>query len=314
MRAACDRLRGRVVQAGWAPGLEAYLRAFGLRVLEAPIPTDGRLDYEDGRYVIRVQRAYDTDRPRPPGLLRPADATHRQRFTIAHELGHALLLERLGGQPEHLRGLQDPAIWPHLERLCDRAAADLLVPLDEFLRAVGQVGCSPRAIERLADGFRVSSEVVLLRFLAAGARSISLWQLHQPSGPGEALTATVVRSYRAGQAPGLQPATTSSALSPDLVMQAARGGRVSLPRVQVASSTTPWSFAAVADGGPPRAAPSDLVQLGWLDDDAPVVPAAPPPQRVGTDAQVTLLLFPERAPTENCPLWTHLQHRSADTR
>ena len=46
-------------QVGWSPGLDAYLRAFGLRVLETPIPTAGRLDYEDGRYVIRVQRAPD---------------------------------------------------------------------------------------------------------------------------------------------------------------------------------------------------------------------------------------------------------------
>ena len=327
MLAACDRLRQRVVQAGWAPGLEAYLRAFGLRVFEAPIPTDGRLDYEDGHYVIRVQRAYDADGPRAPSLLRPADATHRQRFTIAHELGHALLLERLGAQPEHLSGLQDPAIWPELERLCDLAAAELLVPLDEFLRAVGQVGCAPRAIERLAEGFRVSSEVILLRFLAAGARSISLWQVHQSPGQDGAFIATVIRSYRAGQAPGLQPATLSNILTPDLVVQVADsgrvqvprvqvadGGRVQVPRVQVASSAAPWRFAAVADGGLPRAAPSDLVQLGWLDDDVPVAPVAAQPPRLATDAHVTLLLFPESAPADGSPLWAHLSHGSTAPR
>lgn len=233
MRTACARLRRRVSEVGWRPSLDAYLRAFGLSVLETPIPTAGRLDYENGRYVIRVQRAAEGDAPRPPTPLRPTDATGRQRFSIAHEIGHALLLESLGRQPEHLPGLHDASIWPELERLCDLAAAELLVPLDDFLKAVGQVGCSPRAIERLAEGFRVSSDVILLRFLATGARSISLWQVHPSPDGQEAVSATVVRAFRSGRSPDLGPGTASSVLRPDVVLRVACGGRAHVSSVEV---------------------------------------------------------------------------------
>jgi hypothetical protein len=275
-------------------------------VLETPIPTAGRLDYEDGRYVIRVQRAADGDAPRPPTALRPADATSRQRFSIAHEIGHALLLESLGRRPEYLPGLHDPSIWPELERLCDQAAADLLVPLDDFLRAIGQIGCSPRAIERLSEGFRVSADVILLRFLAAGAWSISLWQVRpQLDGQGGVST-SVVRAFRAGRAPGLDLGTPSSILSPDVVLQVAWGGRAHAPSVEVAPGATSWRLAAIADGGSVKASPFEPVQLRWLDDDAADRPSPVSSGRPGSDAQVTLLLFPVRAPADVAPLWNAL--------
>lgn len=306
MRAACARLRQRVVQAGWTPGLEAYLRAFGLPVLEASIPTAGRLDYEAGRYVIRVQRVADGDAPRPPLPLRPADATGRQRFSIAHEIGHALLLESLGRHPDYLPGLADPAIWPDLERLCDQAAADLLVPLDDFLRAVAQIGCSPRSIERLSDGFRVSSDVVLLRFLAAGARSVSLWQVRPDVDRHGALAASVVRSYRSGRAPGLDPGTPSGALSPDVVLQVVCGGRAHTPTIQIASSkSSPYHLAAIADGGPVKETPFEPAQLSWLGDEATDTPARSLVGRPGLEAHVTLLLLPEQ-PDAPGPLWAAL--------
>lgn len=307
MAAACERLRQRVLEAGWRPGLDAYLRAFGLSVLEASIPTAGRLDYEDGRYLIRVQRAAEGDVPRPPTALRPADATGRQRFSIAHEIGHALLLESLGRQPEHLAGLHDPSLWPELERLCDRAAADLLVPLTDFVRAVGQIGCSPRAIERLADGFRVSVDVILLRFLGAGARSVSLWQVHPRPERQGALSVSVLRALRAGRAPGLDPGTPSRVVSPDVVLQVASGGRLCVPSVDVALGDASERFAAIADGGAAKASPFEPVQLRWLDDEAPADQPAPiSTGRLGIDAQATLLLLPERAAADGAPLWEAL--------
>ena len=61
--------------------------------------------------------------PRPPTDLRVADATNRQRFTIAHEIGHAILFKSLSERPEALAGLRDPAnSWADVEALCDVAA------------------------------------------------------------------------------------------------------------------------------------------------------------------------------------------------
>ena len=238
------------------PGLDAYLRAFGLRVLETPIPTAGRLYYEEGRYVIR-------------------DAVRR----------------RWGG-PAPANGAPS--------RRGDQPAAELLVPLDDFPRAVAQIGCSPRAVERLSEGFRVSSDVILLRFLAAGARSISLWQVRPEPDRPESVSASIVRAFQAGRAPRLDPGTPSTVLSPDVVLQVACGGRADAPSVDVVPRASRWQLAAIADGGSAKASPFEPVQLGWLDDEEPAVHAA------ALGAQVTLLLLPVQAATTATPLWSAL--------
>jgi hypothetical protein len=150
--------------------------------------------------------------------------------------------------------------------------------------------------------------VILLRFLAAGARSISLWQVRpQPDRQG-AVSATVVRAFRAGRAPGLEPDTPSSVLSPDVVLQVASGGRVHTPDVEVTLGTSSWRLAAIADGGTLKASPFEPVQLDWLDDELPGGLTPAPSGRLGHEAQVTLLLLPERAATEAAPLWAALTH------
>jgi hypothetical protein len=181
----------------------------------------------------------------------------------------------------------------------------LLVPLGDFVRAVGQIGCSPRAIERLADGFRVSVDVILLRFLVAGARSVSLWQVQPQLDRQGVLSASVVRAFRTGRAPALDPGTPSSVLSPDVVLRVACGGRAQVPSVEVALGDAPWRCAAIADGGAAKASPFEPVQLRWLDDEAPAdQPASVLSGRLSHEAQVTLLLLlPERSATEGAPLW-----------
>jgi len=59
------------------------------------------------------------------------------------------------------------------------------------------------------------------------------------------------------------------------------------------------------DGGSLKASPFEPVQLRWLDDEQTPAdqPAPISTGRVGLDAQVTLLLLPERAAAEAAPLW-----------
>src|SRR5438552_2428200 len=113
---ACQFLRDKVTRRGSPDDLGSYVRAFGIYVLEEPISQAGRLDYDQGRYVIRVPPASPGEYPR--GQINPDCAGYRQRFSVAHEIGHALLMEQLAVSEEHLRGLQDPAAWSYIEKLC----------------------------------------------------------------------------------------------------------------------------------------------------------------------------------------------------
>ena len=180
MQRACHSLAQRVAGAGWTPDLSSYVKAFGIRVLEAPITQAGRLDFEPGGYVIRVKPAQSG--PPAHGDLDVAGTHGRQRFSIAHELGHALLMERLADQPTHLNGLHDPQAWSRIEQLCDQAAAELLVPVQAFIASVAREGTDPHAVERMAASYAVSREVILRRFLDLGARSVALWSVRAVAG------------------------------------------------------------------------------------------------------------------------------------
>lgn len=78
----------------------------------------------------------------------------RRRFTIAHELGHALLEQTGSGVPR--KGKE-------LERLCDMFAAELLMPKSVFLEmAQGEV--STQSIIDIARQFQTSITATGLRY------------------------------------------------------------------------------------------------------------------------------------------------------
>jgi hypothetical protein len=77
----------------------------------------------------------------------------RRRFTIAHELGHALL-ERSGGHC--------PRTGVELEKICDLIATEILLPRASFLRALP----SPLAVDSifsLAQAFKTSLSATAAR-------------------------------------------------------------------------------------------------------------------------------------------------------
>jgi Zn-dependent peptidase ImmA (M78 family) len=277
MAMACRRLRTRVQEAGWQPDLTAYVRAFGLRVVEAPISQAGRLDYEDGKYLIRVQsnaRGNWSERE-----IDPNEARGRQRFSIAHELGHALLLETLAGRSDLLMGLRDPGAWEHIERLCDAAAGDLLVPRESMLAGIRRHGLSPGAVEAIAGEFAVSREVVLRNLLSEGARTVVLWRVRHVRGTG--LHATVRESYSGPNDPRLWIGTASACFRPNLVHRAARLGRASSRQLKLRRGSATWHLAGVAE--------CDQVLN---------------PEQRTDETEVLMLLLHQGAPTDRHPLWT----------
>lgn len=115
------------------------------------------LDYEAGEILIRKQ-----------------DHAVRQRFTLAHELGHWLLgppsprsrSSTLSSNRERVESI---------ERWCDKFAASLLMPRDSLIRSVrAHDGFEARfrATASLPEVFAVSRETAWLRMSETGIASL----------------------------------------------------------------------------------------------------------------------------------------------
>ncbi len=134
--------------------VEAVARRAGAEVVETPglgfsgtVATDGRAP------VIRIN---------------PDESTLRQRFTIAHELGHLFLGHLTREKPEY----RDPARnytmsnYDPKERDANRFAAALLMPADAVKAVILRM--EGANIERLAEVFQVSKTAMSIRLKALG--------------------------------------------------------------------------------------------------------------------------------------------------
>lgn len=114
-------------------------------------------------------------------LLRSADgyiikvnANHslpRQNFSCAHEIGHTLLdeLERQSvADGTEFRGLSLDIHKRAKERLCESAAAELLMPEPVFGKYLTSFGLSVNSIELLAHTFRVARTAAAIRVAEVG--------------------------------------------------------------------------------------------------------------------------------------------------
>lgn len=90
----------------------------------------------------------------------------RQRFTIAHELGHFILhrnkLEEIGRETILMR---EPTALSQIEREANDFASELLIPKDEI---VAQIQSGLNKIEDLADYFQVSIPALKYRAINLG--------------------------------------------------------------------------------------------------------------------------------------------------
>jgi Zn-dependent peptidase ImmA (M78 family) len=105
-----------------------------------------------------------TDRHAPVVFVNGADAKSAQMFTLAHELAHVWL----GPEGEGLSGFE--GLWPgdgRVEKFCDQAAAEFLVPSREMQAVWPGVKREPDVFERLARHFKVSP-------IVAGRRAMDM--------------------------------------------------------------------------------------------------------------------------------------------
>jgi Zn-dependent peptidase ImmA (M78 family) len=94
---------------------------------------------------------------------------NRQNFSCAHEIGHTIIHELnrpIDISCDEYRSSSSNTIDRYklfYERLCDTAAAELLMPENVFLKYLAGFGLSINSIERLATVFKVSIQAAAIR-------------------------------------------------------------------------------------------------------------------------------------------------------
>lgn len=111
-----------------------------------------------GRCVI-------TDEGEKVIIVNPEDSFARQRFTVAHELGHAILDDC--GIHERNPNLRE---YRQKEALANRFAAELLMP-ERQVREANQLGMD---LEQMAEQFGVSQTAMRIRLERLGILQ-SIW-------------------------------------------------------------------------------------------------------------------------------------------
>jgi len=138
------------------------LTKFNAKIEEKVIPTNGRLEIKSDHYQI---------------LVRQKSRLERKRFTIAHELAHIIIVETLLDKPDHLKKLLQPETWNKIEKLCNFAAAQILVPDGDFMESIKKFGLTSKGIESIRSRYQVSYEVIFQKFIEIfSPTAIILWK------------------------------------------------------------------------------------------------------------------------------------------
>lgn len=102
-----------------------------------------------------------SDNLAPLIFINEADYKVAQIFTLAHELVHLWIGQSGISKPNYmLRSKEQNNV---IEQFCDRAAAEILVPKDDFLNKWNHFYSLNRNLDRLARHYRVSQFVILRR-------------------------------------------------------------------------------------------------------------------------------------------------------
>jgi hypothetical protein len=119
-------------------------------ILYEDVPFSGELRPVSGGFVVVCSKHLSSS---------------RRRFTIAHELSHAIIEKS---------GPNCPRVGPELERICDILATELLMPRSAFLERTHQ-GISIDQIFELARAFGTSLAATAIR--CAELRNVSVFQV-----------------------------------------------------------------------------------------------------------------------------------------
>jgi Zn-dependent peptidase ImmA (M78 family) len=157
--AAALRAVAKYVDQYRRPGmtLEDIGRALGVSaIVREKLPFDGGVFSEGTELTIKINSS---------------SIPTRQRFTLAHELGHLII--SAGSTRSARRCLKSNP----LEEACDCVAAELLMPMDQ-VRTFVEKPASMRALLSFANRFNVSINAAAVRIneLKVWKESIGLWK------------------------------------------------------------------------------------------------------------------------------------------
>ena len=189
--------------------LDLLLRAAGARREVRHLAGDGRLEMDaHGRFVVVVEAGQHWS---------------RQRFTIAHELAHIILFSEFADDPQALRRLRSPGLWSVVERACNAAAAELLMPAHDVSVAVGRAGLDPHGLSELQARYAVSWSALLVRLSEVLCVPVAVFRRHARHN-AEPEQWRVHRLYGAAHGVWFPTGMTTRHLSVPVVEQAAALG------------------------------------------------------------------------------------------
>jgi len=149
---------------------QASSRSDYIRRLVAKVEEAGILVFRSGIVGSNTRRKLDVSELRglaiadpiaPAIFVNSSDAKAAQVFTIAHELAHIWLGQ--SGVSDLSPDTEANEIREHVETVCNTAAAEFLVPKDEFLSLWRSLKSSDAVLQETAREFRVSTVMVLRR-------------------------------------------------------------------------------------------------------------------------------------------------------
>lgn len=150
----------------WETFLTEFVRkteAAGILVLRSGVAqgnNNRKLDVDEFRgFVI-------SDHFVPLIFINSQDAKTAQIFTLAHELAHIWVDESGVSNPDYRRGSAGQT--NATERLCNRVAAETLLPTADFLRSWNDTSNLATNLQNLTRRYRVSSITVLRQALDLG--------------------------------------------------------------------------------------------------------------------------------------------------
>jgi Zn-dependent peptidase ImmA (M78 family) len=136
---------------------------------------DGLLEHKNARFHIYC----NTARGQPTG-------SPRARFTVAHELGHFFIDEHrnalLAGKSPHFSFTEHPSDNP-VETEANLFAANLLMPTQEYRKALLEISSGLNGIVDAASTFGVSIQSSALRFTAISKKPCAIVMFREGGKP-----------------------------------------------------------------------------------------------------------------------------------
>ena len=160
----------RSVDPDWAPPpydplLVAHAMGIRCKPVDAPWVRDAMILVQDGQPLI---------------LYRPGRDEARLRFSLFHEIAHTLFPE-YRFNPRFAAARQPRLFEPEgqLERLCDLAASEFMMPMDRFTADLRRCGWGAAAVPALCQRYGAGAEEVSLRMVEADMECCCVGLLEQ---------------------------------------------------------------------------------------------------------------------------------------